>query len=128
MRRSLTCGLLVFALLLGFAVPANANSLPTNAELEGALAGVIAVAVVVTVLVIHHAHKNATVTGCVSSGPGGMSITDEKNQRVYTLSGSTTGLTPGNRVKLRGKKIKGPGASFTWQTTKLDEDLGLCHP
>jgi len=33
-----------------------------------------------------------------------MSVTDEKDKRIYALSGNTTDIKPGDRVTLRGKK------------------------
>ncbi len=40
-----------------------------------------AIGVVVTVLILHHKHKEAAITGCVVSGANGMSVTDEKDKQ-----------------------------------------------
>ena len=42
--------------------------------------------------------KKRTITGCVTSGQNGMTVTDEKDKQVYALSGDTTGIKPGDRV------------------------------
>jgi hypothetical protein len=41
--------------------------------------------VVVTVLVIHYSKKRA-ITGCVVSGQSGITLIDEKDKQIYTLS------------------------------------------
>jgi hypothetical protein len=58
-----------------------------------------------------------------------MTITDEKDKRVYAESGSTAGITRGDRVKLQGKKVKaqGPDKSLAWETEKLNKDFGVCQ-
>ena len=62
----------------------------------------VAVVVVVAVLVTHH--KTQRITGCVNTGPNGMSLTDEKDNRSYALSGSSAGVKPGDRMTLEGKR------------------------
>jgi hypothetical protein len=62
-----------------------------------------AVAVVVTVVIMHKSRKDRTITGCVKAGENGMTtIPDEKYGQVYTLSGDTAGIKPGDRMQLRG--------------------------
>jgi hypothetical protein len=128
MNRSIVSGILIAALVLGFASPTEANSLPTNGELVGALVGVVAVITVVTVVVIHQVRKKRTITGCVNSETSGMTLTDDKDKRTYVLSGNSAGITTGDRVKLRGKKTRGPASSLVWQTKKVVQDFGACHP
>jgi hypothetical protein len=101
----------------------------TKADAVGVVVGVVAVAVVVTILVVHYSGKRS-VTGCVTSGNDGMTITDEKDKRVYALSGNTVGIKPGDRVKLHGKKAKPNGAdtSLLWLTERVDKDFGVCRP
>ena len=70
----------------------------------GIVAVTAAIAVVVTIVVIHYSKKR-TITGCVDSGANGMTITDERDQRVYVLSGNTAGVTPGDRTKFQGQKV-----------------------
>jgi hypothetical protein len=85
--------------------------------------------VVVTVIVIHESRKQRAITGCVTSGPSGMAITDEKDKRTYALSGDTVGITPGDRMKLQGKKIKpkGPDKTLGWEAKKVAKDFGVCQ-
>jgi hypothetical protein len=84
---------LVAILSLALSCNTNADSLKSNADhiIIGVVAAVAVVVVVVAVLV-HQSSKKKTVTGCVVAAQNGMSVTDEKDKRVYTLSGDTTGV------------------------------------
>jgi hypothetical protein len=50
--------------------------------------------------------------------------------RKYFWAGNTAGVTPGNRVKLQGKKQKSADNStpFVWETEKVSKDYGACRP
>jgi hypothetical protein len=119
----------IFVLCLALAKEARADSLKTDGELIiVAVVAVAAAIVVVTVLVVKQA-KGRTITGCVNSGASGMLVTDEKDKRVYVLSGDTAGVKPGERMSLTGRKIKADsGAPLVWQTKKVSKDLGSCQP
>jgi hypothetical protein len=119
----------IFVLCLALAKEARADSLKTDGELIiVAVVAVAAAIVVVTVLVVKQA-KGRTITGCVNSGASGMLVTDEKDKRVYVLSGDTAGVKPGERMSLTGRKIKADsGATLVWQTKKVSKDLGSCQP
>ena len=107
----------------------SADTLKSNADniIIGVVA-VVAVVVVVVAVVIHRSAKKKTVTGCVIAEQNGMSVTDEKNKRVYRLSGDTAGIKPGERMTLHGKTIKPSGGdSLTWVTTRVVMDFGVCH-
>jgi len=86
--------------------------------------------VIVTVVIIHKSSEKRTITGCVNSGENGMSVTDDKNKRLYTLSGNTAGVKPGDRMTLQGKKIKrqDAGKTLVWETKTISKDLGVCQP
>ena len=76
----------------------------------GIVAVAAAVAVVITVVLMHESRKDRTITGCVKSREmGTTNITDEKDGQVYRLSGDTAGIKPGDRMKLKGKKAKPKG-------------------
>jgi hypothetical protein len=124
-------GALIFALVVTLAAPARANTLQTDSH--EIVAGIVAVAAAVTIIVVvvavHYSKKRA-ITGCVVSGANGMSITDEKDSKVYALSGNTTDIKPGDRINLRGKKVKSKGADQTpvWEAKELTRDFGVCQP
>jgi hypothetical protein len=93
----------------------------------GVIVGVVAAVVVVTILTVHYSKKRS-ITGCVNSANNGMTVTDEGNKRTYLLAGNTVGLTPGDRMKLHGRKAKsnGPGKTLVWDTEKVSKDYGVC--
>ena len=123
-------GVLIVALSVALAQPAEAEGYPSGGAIVAAIAGVVAAVVVVAVLVIHKSSGKRTVTGCVNPGKNGMSVTDEKDQQLYTLTGNTADIKPGDRMTLRGKKIKPTQASKTlvWDTKTIAKDLGACQP
>jgi len=81
-------------------------------------------------VVVHKSSSKKTITGCVSSGEGGMSLTDEKDKRIYALSGNTADIKPGDRVTLQGKKVKPKGANTpsALEVSKQTKDFGACQP
>jgi len=129
-EKSLRRGALIVVLCVALATPAKAGTLQNNAR--NIIIGVVAAAagvVVIAVLVIHYSKKQ-TITGCVNSAGSGMTITDEKDRQIYALSGDTAGIRQGDRMKLRGKKIKSKGADKTlvWEASPVSKDFGACHP
>jgi hypothetical protein len=92
------------------------------------IVGAIATVAVVTVMIIHYSKKSA-ITGYVNSGGNGMTLTDEKDKHIYALSGDTTGIKPGDRIALQGKKVKpkGPDKTLVWEAKKVTKDFGVCQ-
>lgn len=89
--------------------------------------GVAAVAVVVVVVVLVKHHKPQKVTGCVSSGANGMSVTDEKDKQNYLLSGNTAGVKAGDRITLEGKR-EHTGQTHVFEAHRVAKDFGACQP
>jgi hypothetical protein len=121
----------IIALTVALATPARADKLQTTGEeiVAGIVAVSAAVVVVVVVVAIHYSKRRA-ITGCVISGENGMSVTDEKDKQIYALSGNTTGVKPGDRMRLKGKKVKSKGADSTrvWEARGVAKDFGVCQP
>ena len=59
-----------------------------------------------------------------------MSVTDEKDKRIYALSGNKADIKQGDRVTLQGKKAKPTGANAppAWEVSKETKDFGACQP
>ena len=73
-------GVLIMALCVILAIPAQAgpnslNNIGRNIVLGSVAVGVALV--VITVVIVHEARKKRIVTGCVALGENGMSMTDE---------------------------------------------------
>ncbi len=130
-RKSLWRGVLIVVLSLALAAPARANTSLKTAATEIVI-GIVAAAAAATVLVVVliHKSKKTAITGCTNSGENGMTITDEKDRQIYALSGNTTDIKPGTRLKLQGKKVKSNGADKTlvWEAKAVTKDFGVCHP
>jgi|SRR2546421_2738545 len=125
-------GVLIVVLSGVLAKPAEAQSgkIVNTGPIVAAIVGVAAAVVVVTVVVIHESSKKRTITGCVNSEENGMSMTDEKDKRLYALSGNTADIKPGDRITLQGKKVKPNGTDKTlvWEAKRVTKDFGACQP
>ena len=121
---------LIGALCAAISTKAEADQLQKTADTVLALAIVgTAALVTVVVVVIHNSNQKRTITGCVNTAQKGMTVTDEKDKKVYTLSGDTTGVKPGERMTLHLKKIKAKeGDTLMWETIKITKDFGVCQP
>jgi hypothetical protein len=124
-------GVLIIALSFVLCMPAeaqNSGKIVSNGTIIGVIVGVVAGVAVIAIVAIHYSKKR-TITGCVNSGENGMTVTDEKDKQIYALSGETTGIKPGDRMRLQGKKIKPKGVSqaLFWDTKKIAKDLGVCQ-
>lgn len=116
-------------LCLVLAKPARADKLQTDVTLI--IVGIVAVSasigVLATVLILHHKNRTTEITGCVSSGPHGMALSDETDKRTYSLTGNTAAIKAGDRVTLNGKH-KSKGSTFVFEARSLNRDFGACHP
>jgi hypothetical protein len=129
-QRSLGRTVLVVILCAVLATPARADlRSQVNNDILAGVAVAAAIVVVAAILIVHYSKKR-TVTGCVSSGPNGMTVTDEKDRQIYALSGNTVGITAGDRMKLYGKRIKskGPDKTLVWEAGSVAKDFGVCQP
>jgi hypothetical protein len=130
-QRTFWRAVLIVVISLALPAPARPNSLDNAGRniVIGIVAVTAAVAVVITVVIMREPKKDKSITGCVKSAENGMTITDEKDEKVYTLSGNTVGVRPGDRMKLKGKKAKSKGdPALVWVATSVTQDMGACQP
>jgi hypothetical protein len=132
-RKCLWHGALIVILCTVLAIPTQAATDSLTTLRNNVIIGIVAVSaalVVITVVIVHESRKKRTVTGCVASGANGMSVTDEKDKRIYALSGNTADIKQGDRVTLQGKKAKPTGANapLAWEVGKQTKDFGACQP
>jgi hypothetical protein len=125
-------GVLVVVMSMAVATPARADNLSTTGRniVIGIVAVTAAVAVVITLVILHESKKDKIITGCASPSKNGMSITAENDGRVYALTGNTVGINKGERLRLKGRKTKSKDSARTliWITTSVNRDLGACSP
>ncbi len=133
MGRKLLSSVVIITLSFVLCFPAGAQSssgkIVSNGTIAGAIVGVVAGVVVVAIVAVHYSKKRS-ITGCVNSEARGMTMTDEKDKQIYSLSGDTTNIKPGDRMRLLGKKAKSEGAGMTrvWETKSVSKDFGVCQP
>lgn len=121
---------LIALLIAGVAVPARADNGMTVVIVIAATTAAVAIVAFVTVAGVHHRHKKIVITGCVVSGQNGLTLTDEEDRKTYTLSGNTTDIKAGDRMRLQGKKAKpgDSGKALVWETKQVINDYGVCQP
>jgi hypothetical protein len=113
------------------AMPARADGFTAARTIIVVAATTLAAAIVVVVAVsVHHRHEKDAISGCVVAGDNGMRITDEENGKSYVISGDTTDVRPGDRMRLLGKKVKPKGSDKTgvWEAKQVIKDFGVCQP
>ena len=124
---------LALCLLLGLpALPQTnggyGNIGPSKGEVVGIIVGAAAALTVVGFIIYHETHKHSSITGCVAPGADGLTLKNEKDKKVYVLSGDSAALRAGERVTLKGKKIKGSIEKPSFQVEKLTRDYATCNP
>ena len=99
----------------------------TPGEAIGIVAGSAAAITIVTIVLVHNAHP--TLKGCVTSGPGGLLVQNEGDQKTYALTGTTASLRVGDIVKVKGKKYKkqkDSAGNEEFAVTQAGRDYGPC--
>ncbi len=129
-RKCFWRGVFIVVLSVILATPVRASGYPSGGGIVAGAVAVVAAVVVITVVVVRKSFSKKTIAGCVSSGESGMSLTDEKDKRIYALSGNTADIKPGDRVTLQGKKVKPKGANTpsALEVSKQTKDFGVCQP
>lgn len=136
-RRS---GIISFAalsslLLCGATSPSGCTSSPSGTigpskgEVYGAAAGIIAVALVGTVVLVEVHKSHHTIKGCVTTGPDGLELRNEGNQKTYALTGVTANVKVGDVIKVHGDKVKNQKDSAgdqDFMVVKMSRDYGAC--
>jgi hypothetical protein len=130
-QKNLGRAVLIVVICVTLAAPAEADNLDNAARniIIGIVVVTAAVAVAITVLILHESKKDRTITGCIVSSGTGMTIASENDNKIYVLSGDTVGIMPGDRMKLKGKKAKSKGHDqpLVWVATSMTKDLGVCQ-
>jgi hypothetical protein len=138
-------GIIAFAalssmLLCGASSPSGCTNSNSNNNIPGTglssgqaiaiAAGGVAVVVVGTVVLVevHKAHH--TLKGCVTAGPGGITVLNERDHRLYAVTGVTAGVKIGDIVKVQGNRQKNQNDSAgdeDFTITHFSRDFGPCQ-
>ncbi|HZO99096.1 MAG TPA: hypothetical protein VFD30_02265 [Terriglobia bacterium] len=71
-------------------------------------------------------HNRGTVSGCVETADGGPQLVDPKNKRTYALIPGSADLKPGERVSLKGRKIRSDNGEMSFEVQEVKKDYGPC--
>jgi hypothetical protein len=128
MLHNLSRLILIAVLGVALAIPARAESLQAAGDqiVIGIVVVSAAIAVGVTLLILHQKHKKSSITGCVTSGANGMSVMDERDKSIYALTGDPPGVKPGDRMTLEGRRRLGSGKTAVFEARSVIKDLGVC--
>ena len=129
MPNKLGRAVLIAFLCIALVAPARAESLQTAGEQLTAAIVVVsaAIAVGITFLILHEKHKTTPITGCITTEVRGMKVMDDKDKRIYVLSGDTASVKSGDRMTLEGKRRAG-GKESVFEIRRVTKDFGVCQP
>lgn len=102
---------------------------PSTGEVVGIGVAVVATVVVATVVLVHVHNSHYSVRGCVTAGPDGLHLLENGSGKVYTLTGVTANVKPGDVIKLHGAKIKGQkdnAGDQDFAVESINRDYGPC--
>ena len=121
---------LIAILSAALARPARAETLETAGRqiVAGIVVVSAAIAVGITLIILHQKHKTSSITGCVTSGAGDVTVTDDKDKRTYLLLGNPVGVKLGDRMTFEGKRRTESGKKFVFEARSVTKDFGACQP
>ncbi|MGB6686252.1 MAG: hypothetical protein WBE76_00250 [Terracidiphilus sp.] len=125
----ITLGALSTLLLCGSNAPVACNEQigPSSGEVIGAAVGIAAVIAVGTVVLVDVHQSHHTIKGCVTSGPNGLEVLNDKDKKTYTLTGVTANVKVGDVIQVHGSKEKKDSAgNRDFVVEKLGRDYGQC--
>jgi hypothetical protein len=102
---------------------------PSTGEVVGAAVGIAAVIVVGTVVLVDVHKSHHTIKGCVTNGPNGLEVHNDKDNKTYGLTGVTANVRPGDVIQVHGSKEKNQkdaGGNQDFMVEKMSRDYGPC--
>jgi hypothetical protein len=126
------CRCMVILLLCAFLLPTKtpAQSIAPSGGQVAVVVGVLAGVGAAIGIGIYYAFKHSpSIRGCAVSGPNGLQLQNEGDQKTFLLQGITNDVKSGDRVSVKGKKTKtakGSTGNPTFLVEKLVKDYGAC--
>jgi hypothetical protein len=109
--------------------PSNEQIGPSKGEVVGVAVAAVAVVAVTAVVLVEVSHSHHTLKGCVFSGANGLELRTDDN-KIFTLSGTTNDIAPGNTVRLHGNRSKPPKGTVAdpeFIIQKMQKNYGPCQ-
>lgn len=126
--RHKTTALVLCVCLLLLPRPAKADIGISQGQVIGIGVAIAAIGAAIGVGVYFLVRKPPSVTGCVSSGPNGLTLRNESDQQTFSLIGDTAAIKPGDRIRVSGKKKKTEtSGKRDFLVEKQGKDYGPCR-
>jgi len=93
-----------------------------------AIGAAAAAGVGITYFVLHN-HAHGTVVGCVQSSDAASTtlLSDDKKSTYTLINNDSVTLKPGERVALRGRKVRQSSGELEFEVHGLAKDYGACE-
>ena len=92
----------------------------------GIAIGAAAATGVVATYALWHLHSRSMVSGCL--GAAGATLVDDRKKSTYVLiNNDSLPLTVGDRVSLKGKKIRQGSGREAFEVHRVAKDFGACQ-
>jgi hypothetical protein len=99
----------------------------SNGQIAGVAAGIAAAGAAIGIGVYYAVHHGHSLTGCTSSGSRGLELVSEGDHETWALVGEVSGIKPGQRVRVSGKREKKDSVNTRqFLVEKVSKDLGPC--
>jgi len=76
--------------------------------------------------ILYLALRKASVVGCIAPSSDGLKLMSEKDKNTYALVTTGQNLTTGERVELKGKKVKDHSGRRSFHVQKVARNFGPC--
>jgi len=114
---------------MGGTAMGGASSTPSYGSGSGRAIGIGIGAAVAGASALYLAeHHRGSVSGCVRQAANDrFSLVDSKSGESYLLVLASADVTPGDQVKLSGKKTKDAEGNPSFEVRKVEKDFGACR-
>ena len=107
--RQILAAVVVSAMTLTTTVPARAQTGTIGISKSDAawiVVGIAAIGAGIGIGIYFAVHHNHSLTGCSVAGANGLELENQADQQAYALVGAVSGIKPGERVRVSGKRVK----------------------
>lgn len=116
----------VYAVVASRPAEAQSGQIVSKSTVVWVFVAVAAVGAAIGVGVYFAVRQSPSVTGCVASGSGGLTLQNEGDHQNFLLMGDTAAIKPGERVRVKGKKKKDAAGNRSFLVDQVKKDYGAC--
>ena len=74
----------------------------------------------------NHNHNRAKISGCLQASDHAETLLDDQNNTYNLINSESVPLKSGERVELRGKRVRSPG-TLAFEVQGMGKDYGQCQ-